>query len=180
MIGVWRAGAHVRRRVGMSSKPIASRKARWAPRRRAFVYRRPLVALPGGDRLLVALDGTAFRHLTASPQAPYELPDLREVMAHPAVDLYHGGDALQGPQLVGKAMRPGPFSPERHQVRVGLVVQCTRRPRYWFGGERRVAASLPSRSPLRHRPHRRLHPAGHRAHAQALLSKRHRAAAPSF
>jgi hypothetical protein len=35
-IGVCPAAAQVRRRVGMSSKPLSSRKARWAPSRRAF------------------------------------------------------------------------------------------------------------------------------------------------
>ena len=82
-----------------------------------FFYGRPLVALPMGDRLLVALDGTALQHLTAPTQATSDLPDRRGVMTRtPKVALYHGGDALQGPQLVGKAMRPGPLQQERDAI----------------------------------------------------------------
>jgi hypothetical protein len=99
------------------------------------------------------------------------------VIAHPKVDLDHGGDARQGPPFGGKALRSGPSQQELQQVLVLLVAHLARCPRHRLGGERRVAASLPGRAPLRHRAHRGLHPAGHLAQAQALLEQRHRAAA---
>src|ERR1700675_2023083 len=85
MIGVWPSGAQVRRRVGMSRKPLSSRNARWAPSLRAFFYSRPFVALPVRDRGLVALDGVACWSLTAPLPAPQHLPHVRGVIAHTAL-----------------------------------------------------------------------------------------------
>src|SRR5687768_13631976 len=101
MIGVCPAGAQVRWRVGMSQKPRSSRKARWAPRRWAFLYRRPRVALPMGDGLLVALDRLALGDLTAPAQAVQDLPAVRGVIAHPKLHPNHRRDAGQCPELVG-------------------------------------------------------------------------------
>src|SRR5262245_26185067 len=69
IMGVWPTGAQVRRWVEMRKKPLLSRKARWAPSRRALLYRRPLVALPARHGLVVAFDGPWLRHLAAPAQA---------------------------------------------------------------------------------------------------------------
>src|SRR5919201_2316826 len=106
-MGVCPAGAQVRRRVGMSRKPLSSRQARWAPSRRAFFYRWPCIALPVRHGLFVAWEGPAFGHLTAPAQAAQELPNMGGVIAHPKVDLNDRGDAFQGPEVVGEAMGGG-------------------------------------------------------------------------
>jgi len=84
-------GAQVRRRVGMSRKPLSSRKTRRAPRRWTFFYRWPGVALPVSDGRFVALKGPTLRDLTAPAQMAQELPDMRWMIAHPNVDLHDGG-----------------------------------------------------------------------------------------
>jgi len=179
-MGVGPAGAQVRRRVGMSSKPLASRKARWAPRRRAFFDRGPLGAFPLGHGLFVAVDGRSLRHLATPAQATPDCPDMGGMRAPPKLDLNHGRDALASPQLVGDAMGPGPREPPVPPLRARLVCQPARPPGRRLGGQGRLAPALPGLSPLRHGADRRLDPACDRAPAQPVLQKRPRAASPSF
>jgi hypothetical protein len=93
----------------MNRKALSSRKARWAPKRWAFVYRWPLIALPMRHGLFVALDGPALRHLATPVQRVQDLPYMRGLIAHAQLYPNHGGYALQGPQLVGKAIGLGAF-----------------------------------------------------------------------
>jgi hypothetical protein len=173
MSGVWPAGAQVRRRVGMRRTPLSSRHARWAPSLRAFFYGRPLVALPVRNGLFVALDGPAFRHLTAPMPAPYDLPHVRGVIAPPELQPDHRGHALHGPALVGKALSPGPFQQQWQQWSALLVRQLARPARNRLGGQGSLAAARPSLSPLRHRSYRCLHSAPDFAQAQPLREECH-------
>jgi hypothetical protein len=145
-----------------------------------FFYGRPLVAFPMRHRVCVVLDGLALGHLTAPAQVASDLPDMRGMAADAELHLNHRGDALEGPQLVGKAIGAGPVHQQLYQVLALLVGQFARRPRHRLGGQGSVAPLPPSRPPLIHRAYRRLHPARHLAQAQPLLKQRHRAAAPSF
>jgi hypothetical protein len=75
------SGAQVRRRVGISKKPLSSRKARCAPRVRAFFNGGPGLALPVRDGLFVALDGSALGNLAAPTQAASHLPHVWRMIA---------------------------------------------------------------------------------------------------
>jgi hypothetical protein len=61
------AGAQVRRRVGMSRKPLAARQAREAPKWRPVFYGRPLGAFPIGARARHAAAAGAPAPGTSSP-----------------------------------------------------------------------------------------------------------------
>ncbi|HEX9871090.1 MAG TPA: hypothetical protein VGC99_21335, partial [Candidatus Tectomicrobia bacterium] len=78
---------------GDEPKAALIQEGQMGPQAARFFYRRPLVALPVCNGLLVALDGPAFGHLTAPAPVAQELPDVRRVVAHPKVHLNHGRDA---------------------------------------------------------------------------------------
>jgi hypothetical protein len=164
----------------MSRKPLSSRNARWAPSRRAFFYGRPFVALPVRDRALVALDGPAFRHLAAPMPAPQHLPHVRGVIAHPEPPPYHRGHALQGPELVGKAIHPGALQQTAQQVLALAVRQLARPTRHRLGSQGRLAAARPCPPPLRHRAYGSMHSARDLAQAQPLGEERRGTASPLF
>lgn len=73
--GVCPFGAQGRVTVGVSEKPLSSTKTRGVPRRSAFFYLRPDVALPVGDGRLVALERPPFRLLAAPAESPQQPPD---------------------------------------------------------------------------------------------------------
>lgn len=179
-MGVGPCGAHVRRRVGMSRKPLSSRKASCAPRRRAFFYRGPSVTLPVGNGRCVPWDRLALGDLTAPAQTAQDLSDRGGVIPHPKVHLHHGRDASQGPERVGEALRCGALPQQVLPLVALLVWQLARSSGHRRGGQGRLAAGLPGLPPLVDCSDRRLHPARDRAQGQALLEQRDGAASASF
>jgi hypothetical protein len=133
-----------------------------------------------GHGRFVALEGPALGHLTAPAQAAQDLPDVRGMIAHPKVALNHGRQAFQRPPLVGKAVGPGALQSQRHPWLVWLVGQLAWSPRHRLGRQGPLAPCPPSWPPLADRAHRRLHPAGHRAQAQAVLQPCDGPASPPF
>src|SRR5512147_267135 len=95
--GVRPRGAQVLRTVGMSRKPLSSRKRRWAPSASRFFYRRPRRAFPAGDGGLVALPGPAFGLLATPAEARQELPHVARVIHDAELALDQGRHAREGP-----------------------------------------------------------------------------------
>jgi hypothetical protein len=148
--------------------------------RRPVLYRRPLGPLPMGTSVLVALDSAALRHLAAPPPATQERPAGCGVRAHPTRDAHHRREAMQGPELVGQAMRPGPRHQQVKPLVAWLVGYLAWPPRHGVGGEGRVAPLRPGPLPPGPRGDRGRHPARHRAHAQALGEESTGTTATSF
>src|SRR5256885_7112065 len=147
MIGVRPFGLHVRRRVGMSMKPLSSRKTMWAPSLRAFFYCRPRVPHPVRDGLFVALDGAPFGHLAAPPAGLKNAPEVAWVVADPELPADQRGDALQRPELVGKAARHRPREQQLHKLHALLRGQLRGPSRRGLGLQRRIAMLLPVLDP---------------------------------
>src|SRR5208283_3966336 len=104
MIGVFPSGPQVLRRVGMSRKPLSSRKTRWAPSLWTFFYSRPFVTFPVGDGFVVSLPSAAFGHLATPFLSAQQLPYMTMVIVHPKFLLNDSPNALQRPQIVGIAV----------------------------------------------------------------------------
>jgi hypothetical protein len=64
------------------------------------------------------------------------------------VDLHHGGDAPQGPQLVREAMRPGALQQQFEQLVTLSLCQLVRPTRNRLGNQGRLAAECPRLPPL--------------------------------
>jgi len=101
----------------MSRKPLSSTKTRWAPRRAAFFYPRPVFPLPASDGGFVPLDGSALRLLAAPAERRQHLPDVRRVIANPELVANQFGHPRERPEL--RAI-PG--------VRGALAQQCHQPP----------------------------------------------------
>lgn len=114
-VGVAPRGAHVRWMLGMSEKPLSSRKTRWAPRARAFFYMGPAIPLPGRDRSLVPFPCPPRRLLAAPAEAHEQAPDVVGVVAYVEAACDHLGDPSRRPQVRGIAVREGSLQEEPHQ-----------------------------------------------------------------
>src|SRR3989442_1366849 len=131
----------------MSMKPLSSRKAMWAPSLRAFFYCGPLVPHPVRDGLFVALDGAAFGHLAAPPARLKNAPEVARVVADPEFLADQRGDALQRPELVGKAACHRPGEQQLQELRALLRGQFRGPSRRGPGGQRGIAILLPILDP---------------------------------
>src|SRR4029453_13026887 len=115
MHGVWPFGAHVRRTLGMSRNPLSSTNTRWAPRRAAFFYPRPLLALPPGDGGLVPLDGAALRLLTAPAERRHHFPEMPRGRGPPELLANPFGRPRQRPELRPVASTERALAKQRHE-----------------------------------------------------------------
>jgi len=93
-------------------KPLSSRNAMWAPSLRAFFDRGPLVPLPMGDGLLVALDCAAFRYLAAPAAGLKHAPEVTRMIMNAELLADQRRDPLQSPKLVGVAAGHGALKKE--------------------------------------------------------------------
>jgi hypothetical protein len=132
-MGVCPAGPHVRRRVGMSRKPLSSRKTRWAPSRCAFFYMRPLVAFPMSNGLVVPLNRSALGDLTRPPRTSQQPPEVIGVVHHTELPADDGGDAFQRPQIVRKTVDQCPFRKKLQKPPTFVLSQFPRTTRDRFG-----------------------------------------------
>jgi hypothetical protein len=148
-------GAHVRRTLGMSRNPLSSTKTRWAPRRAAFFYPWPLLALPPGDGGLVPLDGAALRLLTAPPERRQHLPDMRRVIAHPELLANHFSHPRQRPELRPVASTERALAKQRHESAFLRLGQPRRSSRRRLGLQRAGTLPLVGVPPAKHRTHGR-------------------------
>src|SRR5712692_1804308 len=144
----------------MSMKPLSSRKAMWAPSLRAFFYCRPLVPHPVRDGLFVALDRAAFGHLTAPPARLQNAPEVARVVADPELLADQRGDALQRPQLVGKAAGHRPREQQLLELGALLRGQFRGPARRGLRCQRRIAMLLPVLDPSMDGSRRGSNPAG--------------------
>src|SRR5713101_5231692 len=100
-------GAHVRQRWGRSLSPLSSTKTMVWLARRAFFKLGPAVLLPALDGLFVALQRATGRALATPAQLSQQAPDVRRMVAHPALLLDQSGDPRRRPQcgLVAECLR---------------------------------------------------------------------------
>ena len=134
---------HVRRRVGISMKPLSSRNTMWAPSRRAFFYCRPLVTHPLAYRLVVTLDRTTLRHLATPPERLEHTPEMARMIPDAEFFVNERGDPLQRPQLVGKACGHGAGQQELLECLALLSGQLFGPARCRLGSECSIAVCFP-------------------------------------
>ena len=71
---------------------------------------------------------------SSSPNGARFSTHVRGVIVHAKGHPNHGGDALQGPQLVGEAVGSGALQQQLQPLGRGLVCQLVGPSRRWFGG----------------------------------------------
>src|SRR3990170_1345350 len=155
----------------MSMKPLSSRNAMWAPSLRAFFCRGPLVPLPMGDGLLVALDCAAFRYLAAPAAGLQHAPEVARMILNAELLADQRRDPLQSPQLVGETIRHGASEQEPQQSIPLPRGQLLRTSRDGFRCQRRVAVLLPPLSPAMDRRDRGANPSRDLAQSQSLFQQ---------
>src|ERR1035437_10038594 len=155
----------------MSKKPLSSRKARWAPSRRAFFYIRPVVALPVGYGNLVPLHGPPFRHLTRPTVSAKQSPYVIGVIVYPELPLDHLGDATQGPQFVGIPTGNGPCQQQFQQLPTLILRQFGRTPGHGPGRQRLGPALGQRLLPTTDGGFRTADAMGHFRHRQSTLQQ---------
>jgi hypothetical protein len=106
---------HVRRTFGLSRNPLSSTKTRWARRRAASFYPRPVLLLPPSDGGFVPLDGSAFRLLAAPAERSEHLPDVRRMIASPELVANQLGHPRQRPELCAIPGAEGALAQQCHQ-----------------------------------------------------------------
>src|SRR6266508_26485 len=147
-IGVRPRGAQVRRTGGVNPIPLSSRNTSHAPRRRALLADpEPVLLDPAGDRLLVALGGSALGSLQGPAHRPQDAPGVRGVMAHAGEAFDHDHHALAGPQVAVEPVRERALQ----QRPLELLPRAGIRPGFTAGAassaQGRAAAVLPSAVP---------------------------------
>ena len=90
--------------------PDSSAKTMKAPRRLAFFYPGPALLHPGGDRLVVSLDGLAGGALTAPAKRAQHLPDVAPVIGDPGRGLDDRSHPIERPQVGGVAIGTRPLA----------------------------------------------------------------------
>ena len=119
----------------------------WAPSLRAFFYRGPLVPLPMGDGLLVALDCAAFRYLAAPAAGLKHAPEVARMILNAELLADQRRDPLQSPKLVGVAAGHGALKKEPQESPLLTRAQLFGPPWDGLRCQRRVSVFPPVLNP---------------------------------
>src|SRR5262249_19066540 len=155
----------------MSRKPLSSTKTRWAPRRAAFFYPRPILPLPPSDGSFVSLDGSALRFLAAPAERRQHFPNVRRVIANLELVANRFGHARERPELRAIAGVESALAQQCHQPSSLGGGQPGRPAGYRLGVQPAGALALVGLAPAKDGTHSRPDLTGHGRQARARLQQ---------